>query len=115
MAKNTALTAFKAGLRAKGKGKHHARKMTIPLAIVGGIVPGLAYTWQGWQSSGFTGAMNNLSGAYTGYNPTTHTWSINTMRWGTFPLLGGIFVHKIASALGVNKAIARAGIPFIRI
>jgi len=115
MAKNTALSAYRAGLRARRKSKHHAKKMTIPLAIVGGIVPGLAYTYSGWQSGGFTGATNNLSGAYTGYNPTTRTWNIASMRWGTFPLLGGIFVHKIAAALGVNRAIAKSGIPFFRI
>jgi len=37
------------------------------------------------------------------------------MRLGLMPLAVGVLVHKVAGRLGINRAIASTGIPFIRI
>ncbi|GAI32548.1 unnamed protein product, partial [marine sediment metagenome] len=52
----------------------------------------------------------------TGYNYETHSWHPTDMRYGLLPILLGMGVHKIVgSKLGVNRALGRAKVPFIRI
>ena len=113
MAKNTALASFKAGLRTK-KASHHSKpKMTIPLAIVAGLVPAVVGVWNR-RSSG-QAVSDYLQQSFTGITPGTGAFNLANLRGGLMPIIAGFGVHMVASKLGVNRAIARARIPFIRI
>lgn len=111
--KNTALTAFKAGLRAKKAGKGRRTKLTIPLAVIAGFVPVGVGVWNR-RSSGQAIA-DYLQQGFTGITPGTGSFSFSNLRMGLMPVVAGFAVHMIASRLGINRAIARAGVPFIRI
>lgn len=95
--------------------KSRAKKMTLPLAVVGGFLPGATAvvttgTTSGWMSAGRTAGV-----IYTGYDYTTGKWSMGNMKLGLMPLAIGVLIHKAAGMLGINRAIAATGIPFIRI
>jgi hypothetical protein len=94
--------------------------MTLPLAVLAGFTP-LAYSvYKGAVSTdpnygGLKGALREGAQQF-GIDPMVGG-SINfsqTLR-GLSPIIGGILVHKLASKFGINRAIARAGIPFVRI
>jgi len=100
---------------ARHKRGHRRPGMTLPVAVVAGFAPGLMVTFRDFQQYGLGGAVNTLSRAYIGYDPGAQKFDFGAMRYGTLPLLAGIMVHKFAGRLGINRAIARTGIPFIRI
>lgn len=96
------------------KSKHNAkRKVTVPLAVIGGLIPVGAGLWS--RRSNATEMGNFIVSGFTGYNPTTNSFSITSMRGGLFPVIAGIAAHRFAGMLGINRAIAKTGIPFIRI
>lgn len=51
----------------------------------------------------------------TGYSVKFQNWKWDRLHLGLFPIVGGIIAHKIVNKLGVNRAIAAAGVPWIRI
>lgn len=115
MAKNTALAAYKAGLKTKSSGKHRKTKFTVPLAVVAGFVP-LGLSIYNARDTGVAGIMNTISKRMTGYDTTTAKWSFSDMKCGTISILGGFLVHSlVGNKLGINRMIARAGIPILRI
>ncbi|GAH99796.1 unnamed protein product [marine sediment metagenome] len=90
--------------------------MTIPLGIVAGFVPYLVNLKQGYDAGGL--GMMSMYGvrSLTGYNYETHSFSVGDMRYGLMPILLGMGVHKfIGGKLGVNRALGRAKVPFIRL
>jgi hypothetical protein len=98
------------------KTKRRRRKgFTLPLAVVAGFAPLTIGFINDVKSYGMTGAGAGLSARLTGYNPQVKTWSLWTMKEGLFPIVGGILVHKVAGKLGVNRALGRSGLPWIRI
>jgi di/tricarboxylate transporter len=113
MAKNTALSAYKAGERAKRSGHHSRAKMTIPLAIVAGFMPAVVGVWNNRSSLQSVG--NFITSSFTGWDPATKQFHFSNMKTGMFPAVLGFGVHSLASKIGLNRAIARAGIPFFRI
>lgn len=90
-----------------------APKMTIPLAVVAGFVPTAVGVWNR-RSSGQAVA-DYLQQGFTGITPGTGQFAFSNLKVGLLPIAAGFMVHKVASMLGVNRAIARARIPFIRI
>jgi hypothetical protein len=58
---------------------------------------------------------NSAAAIFTGYNPQGGMWDYRYLKSGLFPVIGGLMIHKLASKLGVNRAMSNAGIPFIRI
>jgi len=92
---------------------HRRAKFTLPLAVVAGFVPvGVGL----WQRRGSSQAMADyLQQGFTGITPGTGTFNLANLRYGLGPIAAGFGVHMVASKLGINRAIARAGIPFIRI
>lgn len=116
-------TAPKVIVKKVNVGKKKKRRRaggTIPLSIVGGLLPGLHYTVAGWRSgSSLTDSlekgMAHLSVAFTGYDPVAHKWQLANMSRGLTPLLAGILVHKVAGKLGVNRVLSSARVPWIRI
>lgn len=87
-------------------------KMTIPLAVVAGFVPVAVGVWNR-RSSG-QAISDYLQSSFTGIG-TDGKFNVANLRTGLMPIAAGFIVHKIAGMLGVNKAIARARIPLVRI
>jgi len=104
------------------KKRRYRRKMTIPMAAIGGSLAGLFITPQGWAASPVGHALkgnleNTFRGIvlnYTGLDIQTGEWDFMKAQ-GLFAALIGIAAHKIASMLGINRTLARAKIPLIRI
>jgi len=79
---------------AKSKRRYRKPKTTIPVAVVVGGFPLIASVIRGWRNETFRGFMVN----------------------GTIPLVAGVLIHKfIGGSLGVNRALGRAHVPFLRI
>lgn len=112
MAKNTALAAYKAGLKAKKSGSRKKPGMTISVAVVAGFVPAVIGVYN--RRSSMTAIGDYLRSSFTGFD-SAGNFNFSNLKSGLLPVAGGVIVHKIAGKLGINKAIARSGIPFIRI
>lgn len=89
-------------------------KTTIPLAVVLGFAPGAAHLWQ-YRASGAQQIANQASSIYLGIRPGDPKWYPGDMKLGTMPIVVGFGVHMLASKFGLNRMLARSGIPFVRI
>lgn len=89
--------------------------MTIPVAALAGFVPLTLNVINGAKTGGLNGAGFELTRGLTGYNWQAGRWEWQAMFRGLAPIVAGIAVHKIAGKLGVNRALGRAGVPFLRI
>jgi hypothetical protein len=101
------------------RSRHH-KKFTIPLAIVAGFVPIASDTWNSAKNWGWTGPDGGIAKAMidlTSYNPYYMGGSpdLGALKTGLYPILLGIGGHWLASRLGINRMIAQAGIPVLRI
>jgi len=99
------------------KAKHHHKAgMTVPLGVVAGFMPLAMFAYDGFQYGGWTNVGHRLLAGLTGYNTTTHKFESVQLKNGLYPLLAGLAAHKIVGQwLGVNRMLAKAKIPFIRI
>jgi len=93
------------------------RKLNIPLALVAGVAAGVADPIQRVLNGNISGALRHLAMHYTGIDPETGSFKLDNLKIGLLPLVAGVLVHKFVggSPLNVNKALANAGVPFIRI
>lgn len=100
------------------KRTHRKGGMTIPLAVVAGFAP-LALGEIGAAKRALSGDMAGASQQAviyaTGYNLDTKSFHWPTFVGSYGPIVAGMVVHKLAGRLGVNRALASAGVPFIRI
>jgi len=87
----------------------------LPLAAIAGFAPLASYTIADMQGGGLPLVAKGLSWRLTGWNVDANKFDASGLWQGLFPILGGVLVHKIASKLGVNRALAGAGVPFVRI
>lgn len=92
-----------------------AKKMTLPIAVIAGLAPGITTTVATVQNSGWQMGGRMLGLLYTGYDATSGKFSLSAMKGGLLPLAVGTMVHKAAGMIGINRAIAAAGIPVLRI
>jgi hypothetical protein len=99
--------------------KHTKKKFTIPLAIVAGFVPAGMDIYNNMPNFN-----NNVlaSGAHTvagliGYDTVgkKYVGLSQAKSAGLYPIILGFGAHWAAQKFGVNRMIARAGIPLIRI
>lgn len=96
--------------------RRKAAGMTIPVAAVAGFLPLAGVMVTSFKQGGVELAGNNLVSNLTGYDIPSKTWSMDYMRKGTIPIVAGLLAHKIiGQKLGVNRMLARAGVPLIRI
>lgn len=100
---------------AKRKGARRHNNFTIPVAVVAGLAPGAYRAYEGFTTDGIRGVAYRLSNDFTGFDPYQKKWSLFEMKYGLGPLLLGVMVHKVAGKLGINRALGKAGIPFLRI
>lgn len=96
---------------------HRRRGFTLPILALAGFVP---FGYGVWTQRNETGGIPEyLSRALTGYSPNNvggYRWHWNALvhTWG--PIALGIIGHKIIGGrLGVNRALASAGVPFFRL
>ena len=102
---------------AKKKQRRRKTGMKLPLAIVMGFAVPVTHLWKTWRATNnleITGA--RASEIFTGYNTLTRTFNLGAMGQGTLPIMLGALAHKIVgTGMGVNRMLAAAKIPFIRI
>lgn len=95
-------------------GPRRKTKVTVPLAVALGMVPGAAHVYS-YRGSGAQVMANQAMAVYTGFRPGDSRWYPGDMAKGMLPLVMGFAVHKAASQLGFNRMLARSGVPFFRI
>lgn len=97
--------------------RRRSKGMTIPLAVVGGVAAGVAEPIKLAMAGDVETAARVLCRNYTGYDYAEKMWHIERLKTGLLPLVAGLLVHKFVGGrpLNANAALARAGIPFIRI
>lgn len=93
---------------------HSRPKMTIPITVVAGFVPGVTYLYS-QRGAGLAQVGNEAGRIYTGYDANQKKWSASNLRQGAIPVLIGMLAHKIANMTGVNAMLSRNRIPLIRI
>ncbi len=102
--------------RSRPKARRRSKAgVTIPLAVIGGFVPTLAFAADGYRVGGFENAARRIAQRLTGIDSTANVFIAKELMAGWGPILAGFLVHKAAGRLGINRAIARAGIPLVRI
>lgn len=98
------------------KKRRYSRKMTIPISMVAGFTPLVASGVRGWKNETFRGMGKELLFALTGVDIDNEPhFNPSFMINGTIPIVMGMVVHKLAGSLGINRALGRAGVPFLRI
>lgn len=100
---------------AKKKRTHRRPRTKIPVAVVAGMIPLVATAVGDFQSGGIRGLQNTVT-AVVPYSPANRRFTTARLHLGLYPMIAGFLVHKlIGSGLGVNRALASAGVPFIRL
>lgn len=112
MAASRTIVRYRNRPKARRRSKAGTR---IPLAVVAGFVPTLAFAADGFRVGGFENAARRTAQRLTGIDSTANVFIWKELMAGWGPILAGFLVHKAASKLGINRAIARAGIPLIGI
>lgn len=100
-----------------------AKKMTIPLAAVAGFLPVLSWGITDFKAGGAKGLLKtaeclipwNFSGTNKNADGSDAGFYSYKLKYGLYPIVAGLAIHKLAGYLGINKMLARAGIPFIRV
>jgi hypothetical protein len=88
---------------------------TLPLAVVGGFAPLAVHAIDDYRVAGLPHVGKGICVRTTGYMIDTGKFEFGYLKQGLLPIVAGVLVHKLAGKLGVNRAIAAAGIPFVRI
>lgn len=109
--------------RRRSRRRSSRRSFTIPMAVVAGLIPPASNAWAAAASQ--TGASgsdrlravgSSLIRDFTGWDTYSKRWSAFYLKEGAVPVALGIMVHRfIGGSLGVNRYLAKAGIPFVRI
>ncbi len=83
----------------------------IPIGIIAGIVPGLAWSWRSKEPYGL---FQTMIYAYTGFCPWVGwKWDPNAMKNGGYQLLAGLAAHYAAQKFGINRMLR--GVPWVEI
>lgn len=97
------------------KAKRRASKMTLPIAPLAGLGAGLVQPVEVALSGDYRGAAFVLCRAYTGFDPFTNSFKLSNLKQGLLPLLVGVGAHKVAGMVGINRMLAAAKIPLVRV
>ena len=99
---------------AKKMKKRRHNKRTIPVAVVLGFLPLATTAISDFQAGGING-LRNTATAVIPYSPANRRFTTARLHLGLNPILAGFLVHKLAGMMGINRAIAQAGVPLIRL
>ena len=95
------------------KAKGRKKTFTLPLLILAGLAPGLYNMWA-FRNGGVSAVVGQAGRIYLGYDVTGER-NFGNLRYGTLPIVAGVLGHYLASKLGINRALGRAGVPVIRL
>lgn len=110
------MAASRAIARYRGRSRRRSKAaFTIPLAVVGGFIPTLAFAMDGYKVGGMENAARRVAQRLTGIDSTANVFIWKELMAGWGPIMAGFLVHKAAQRFGINRTLARAGVPFIRI
>lgn len=103
---------------ARRKRRRRRSGMTIPLAPVGALLatPAVRYAISEAMAGNLAGALAQPA-RFAGIDPNTGEFSMHELSTNTLPLVIGLLVHKFVggSPLNMNRMLARANVPFLRI
>ena len=91
------------------------KKMTISLAVVAGFVPLGSGVYDFAKAGNYKGIGAYLVNGLTGYSSGDQKFHMDGLKTGLLPIVAGIGVHKLAGWLGINRALAASGLPWVRI
>jgi len=100
------------------------RQFTIPAALVSGVALGFvikpASNWDSPYEAARRGdwatVIKNYATNMIGYRADTGAIFDTTIGMkGLWALIGGFVIHKVASMIGLNRALGRARIPYLRV
>lgn len=100
------------------KRRHHRSGggFTLPIAVLAGFMPMTSYTLRAYGNGGFNAAGDAIIESLTGYSPAVRQFHPDKLVMGTGSIVAGLLVHRIVGGkLGVNRALASAGVPLLRI
>lgn len=97
------------------RGRSRASHSTVPMAVMAGFVPMAVRGYNGYKANGIVGGLDGISSALTGYSVFDQKWHPEIMMQYLAPIAYGWGIHWLAGRLGVNRALGRAGVPFLRI
>lgn len=87
----------------------------IPVAVALGFVPLVSRGIALYQAQGFQG-LQHLPSSLVPYDMVNRRVSFANLGTGLYPIIAGLLVHKfIGGGLGVNRALAAARIPWLRV
>lgn len=95
--------------------RRRSKSMTVPVAVLAGFAPLASEVIGGYQAGGLTNAASRALIMTTGYNTQDGRWYPSMMVRGVGPIVLGVAVHKLSGRFGINRALANAGVPFLRI
>lgn len=97
----------------------HRKKagFTLPVAVVAGFAPGVMRLATVVKNGGGIEQVGTIAAVqYLGYDTINGKMNLQSMKFGTLPILLGMLVHKfVGGTMGVNRMMAKAGIPVIRL
>jgi len=100
--------------RRKRKGRRGG--ITLPLAAVAGFMPLVGNTVTNVQAMGAGEGLKASAKYVVPWDASTGRFTTSSLGGGLFPIIAGFLVHKVVgSMLGVNRALARARVPFVRL
>jgi len=114
MARSRAITRYRTRF-VRSRGRRRSKAFTVPIAALAGLAPTVIYAADVYSKRGIVPAMSEVVRDWTGYDPETGTWAVWRLKYGLMPAVAGILVHKLAGKVGINRALGRAGVPFLRI
>lgn len=100
------------------KKSRRKQTFTLPIAPILGLAAGLIDPVViATRDKNPQAAFNIACKRYTGYDPNNGTWNYQDMSKGVVPLAVGLLVHKFVggSPLNLNRTLAKAGVPLLRI
>jgi hypothetical protein len=100
---------------ANRKKSYRRKGFQLPIAIVSGLVPGVIKVWEAGRE-GISAAAREAGEIYTGFDFWNKQFTFGKMLYGIGPIVLGGLVHKyVGGKMGINNALSRAGVPFIRL
>lgn len=100
---------------AKKKKTRKRAARTLSLGIALPMVYFGSNVYKQVQRDGLSTGLGEGMGYLTGYSPKAGAFIPGQLDFGAKPILYGSIVHWIATKLGVNRVLAKAGIPYVRI
>lgn len=96
--------------------RKHKKQFTIALGPVLGLMPFVFDFISKAKQYGIQDAALHAPSRFIPYDFKDKKFTTANLDKGLYPLLGGIALHKIVGQkLGVNRMLAQAGIPVIRL